>query len=814
MGTFISKTPMKKHLLLFISLLILQFCLSLHALGQEQDDKEKIIQQAQQGIFMKMTPEQIRAKLKELGITEEEAIQKARERNVDLEQYLQRGQQGELQTTQAPTGILPQATQTQVATPEIQPEGAKENPYTVPTEFAKRSGANNLKPFGFDLFQYSVTTFEPNINVPVPPTYVLGPGDEILLNIWGDTQLSYQLLVSRDGAIIIPNVGLVVVNGLTVEKLRAKLLDRISKVYSSLRHGAPNATAFLDLSIGKLRTIQVYVMGEVKRPGVFTLTGMATAFTALYYSGGPKTDGTLREIIVNRNNDKIATIDFYNFAIKGDRSNDVRLQDGDIIYIHSAGPRIALNGKVKHPAIYELKPDERLGDVIQLAGGLQVDADYRRVHVERIIPFEDRNKYDKNILDLDVFFNSKDSLLSTKYEIIDGDVVNIFPIRGELQNRITILGNVKQPGTYELIPGMRVRDIIMRADSLLEATFMERGTIKRILSNLKSEIIGFRTDKAIAGDETDNIELTRMDEVTIYKDTYFKRVNNVSISGSVMNPGAYVRSEKFRLSDLLVLAGGIQENAELTRIEVFRRDTTNEIKYSSVFSRDLPTDYWKIQNNSDFELEDYDHVEVYANPKIHSQQFVNLTGEVRYAGTYAIRYEGERLASIIARAGGFKETAYIEGTRFYRSNNGQRVQVPISLERAIDDTESIDNLSVFNGDELDVPVNKNVIMVSGQVYLPSAVLYKKGASLNYYLRQAGGVMKEAESDGIVVSLPNGSKWEPGWFIFPNPEILAGSSITVPKKIEEKTETLQILRDWAIIIANTAMITIAIYQITK
>ncbi len=783
--------------------------------AQDQDEKENIIQQAQQNIYMKMTPEQIKAKLKELGITEEEAIRKAREHNIDLEQYLQQGQKGELKTTEAPAGILPQATPTPLAMPELKPEGSEASPLTVPTEFARREGARDLKPFGYDLFQFSVTTFEPNINVPVPPTYVLGPGDEILLNIWGNTQLSYQLVVSRDGTVIIPNVGLIVVNGLTVEKLKAKLLDRLSVVYSSLRRGAPNASSFLDVSIGKIRTIQVYVMGEVRRPGVFTLTGMATAFTALYYSGGPNTDGTLRDIIINRGNQKIAAIDFYDFAIKGDRENDVRLQDGDILYIHTAGPRIALSGKVRHPAIYELKPGERLGDIIKLAGGLQVDADYRRVHVERIIPFAERYKYDKNILDIDIYFNSLNPLLNTNYEVIDGDVVRIFPIRGDLQNRLTITGNVKQPGTYELVRGMKVRDLILKADSLLEATFMERGTIKRILPNLKTEIIGFRVDNAMSGIAADNIELKRMDEVTIYKDTYFKRAFDVTISGSVVKPGNYLRSEHLRLSDLLVLAGGILENAELTRIQVFRRDTTNETKYSTAFIKDLPTDYWNITENSDFELQDYDHIEVSANPKIHTQQFIKLTGEIRYPGLYSIRFEGEKLSEIIARAGGFKETAYLDGAKFFRLGEKNSIQVPISLLRAMADDESADNLTVYEGDSLDVPVNKNVVTVSGEVYLKSDVLYKKGASLDYYLKQAGGLNKEADPDGITVTLPSGKKWEPAWFIFPNPDIAAGSTITVPKKVEEKnSNSLEILRDWVLIIANTAAITVGLVEITK
>jgi len=802
---------MNRCIAVYVTLLLSIFWLSV---GFSQEDKEKIIQQAQQGILLKLTPEQIRAKLQQLGITEEEAIKRARERNVNLEQFLQQTTGGEIKTTQAPQISLPPTPGVPVLPMRLDTMAFPKEEIAVPTAFKDRAIAKDLKPFGYDIFQVGVTMFEPNVNVPIPPGYVLGPGDEILLNVWGDTQLSYQLAVSRDGYILIPNVGQVAVNGLTLDGLKRKLIDRMSMVYSSLRRGEPRATTFLDVSMGKLRTIQVFILGEVRRPGSYTLAGMATAFTALYYSGGPTAEGSLRDIRVMRETQTAGTIDFYDFALKGDKSKDVRLQDGDIVFVRFAGRRVALAGNVHKPAIYELKESERLADLIQLAGNLRHDADFKRVHVERIVPFEQRSQYERTILDIDVSFGSVGELQRSLFEMSDGDVVQVFGIRGELENRVTISGNVRKPGVYEYRAGMKVADLMMKADSLLEDTFGERGNILRTLPDLKKELIAFNVKGAIDGDPSANLGLQRLDEVTVFKETYFKPPHTVTISGAVRKPATFPRTERLTLTDLLVLAGGVTEQAELTQVKVSRMDTLSETKYSVVYDEVLPTDYWHASSRDPFYLEDFDHVEVLTNPRYTFQQFIQLKGEVRYPGLYAVRYEGESLVDIVKRAGGFKETAYLEGARFYRTVNNAQVQVPINLKRAFADLSSLDNPKVYGGDILDVPINKNVVVVTGEVYFPSGVLYKKGASLSYYLRQAGGPTQNAEASAAVVTLPNGSKWEPGWFIFPDPEILPGSYVSVPTKKEEKTETLQIIRDWALILMNTAAITIAIVQITK
>ncbi|MGA3286497.1 MAG: SLBB domain-containing protein [Bacteroidota bacterium] len=802
---------MKKNLLLFISLLILQFCLSLHALGQEEDDKEKIIQQAQQDISIKLSPEQVRAKLKELGMTEEDAIRRARERNIDLEQFLQQAQGGKIKTTKtAPENPNTPATVTQETAPLSTMAVEKDS---IPPEFKNRKSIGDLKAFGYDIFQYSVTTFEPNVNISIPPGYTLGSGDEILLNVWGDTQLSYQLAVNRDGSLLIPNVGQIPVNGLSVERLKSKLLERMSQVYASLRRGQPNATSFLDVSLGKVRTIQVFVLGQVKKPGAYSLSGLSTAFTALYYAGGPAVTGSLREISVRRGATNAGTIDFYDFAIDGDKSKDIRLQDGDVVFVRFAGRRVALEGKVRRPAIYELKSKESLSTLLRFGGGLAYDADFRRIHIERIVPFESRDQYQRSLLDLDVQFTAVEQLTNSPTELSDGDIVHIRPIRQDYENRITISGNVQKPGVYELKKGMHIHDLILAADSLLEDTFLDRGNILRVLPDLRKQIIPFNVQKAIDGNEEDNIALERLDSVYIYKTTYFHPERKVSVSGSVRTPGIFPRTEKLMLSSVIISAGGVTEEAELSRINVSRRDTTSEQNYSLVFDRTMPSQYWNTPFQEDFELADEDHIEVLANPRMTKMRFCSIQGEIRYPGTYAIEYEGQHLMEIIRKAGGFKNTAYLAGAKFIRRSGKEKIQVPIDLNKIMEDTTILDNLVLLNGDSLDVPSNQNVVIISGEVYFPSAALYKKGASLSYYLHQAGDVTQYAEESETIVTLPGGKKWEKGWFL-PHPEILAGSSIYVPKKKEDKGENLQIIRDWAIIIANTAVIAIAVVQLKK
>lgn len=762
-----------------------------------------------EAVLKSMSPEEIDRKLKELGITREEAVNRAAALNINLEDYL-----GKMQPT-------PVSVSTESNKPSSSPTAAptvmkvevpiEKKEFTV-QGFTGRT-KENLQPFGYTIFQYAASTFEPVLNIATPPTYALGPGDEVIVSVWGDTKLFYQLPVNREGSILIPDVGPVPASGLTIPQLKEKLVRRMTAVYSSLRNGEHGASSFLDLSLGKLRTIQVFVLGEVQKPGGYSLSSLSTALHALYLSGGPTINGSLRNIQVVRNGKEASTLDFYDYALRADKSKDIRLQDGDIVFIKPVGTRVGITGWILRPALYELTESENLGELLDYAGGVRFDAYTDRVHVERLVPFEERKHYSKNYLDFDLYFKNLKELETSKFKMQSGDIVTVFQVDSLPTNRVTLRGNVKKPGVFELRPGMRVKDVILAADSLERNTFSERGTLFRLLPNLRKEVIAFNPRLALEGDSLQNIELKNEDELVVYKESQFFPEHTVSIGGAVRNQGTFPRHDSMTVADLVVMAGGLTEGASLTSWELARLDTSKIGAFSIIKKFNVSEKYWDEQSGEKIYLKDFDHVMVPASPKYNQPRVVEIKGYVLYPGSYALKEEGEKLSSIVKRAGGLKPGAYLEGSTVIRKWNSAGL-VPVDFEDALDDEDSGNNIALLDGDVITIGFKQEVVMVRGEVFVPSAVVYKKGASLSYYLEQAGGMKEEADDDRIVVTLPNGRKWEEGWFIFPNPDILGGSTVFVPTKIETKSETLSILRDWSTILVSLAAITIGIVQITK
>ncbi len=751
-----------------------------------------------------MKPDEIERKLKELGISREEAIKRAKELNISLEEYLAQPTVSEPESSSAPAPALAQP-QPAVAVPTPAP--------AVPSIPGLSDRARDVEPFGYSLFHLPASTFEPVLNLASPPSYVLGPGDEIVITVWGETRLNYQLQINREGNVLLPDVGPVSAAGSTIDEFKKRLLQRMAAIYSGLdsRFGKPNT--FLDVSLGKLRTLQVFVLGEVARPGGYAISSFATAFHALYAAGGPTVNGTLRSVQVMRRGTSIPPVDVYEYVLRGDNSKDVRLQDGDVVFVRPAGRRIALVGSVVRPAIYELKESESLGELITLAGGLRFDAYFDRVHIERIVPFANRSKESKHVLELDLRFGSLDELRASKERLEDGDVVTVFRISDGVRNRVSIAGTVNKPGRFELKPGMRLRDLILEADSFQRNTFGERGTLFRLQPNLRREVRSFNPRLALEGDPANNIELQNEDSIVVYPESQFYPQRTVSIGGAVRNPGVYPRNEKMTVADLVVLAGGITESASLRGWEISRLDTTQLGTYSIVHKVDASPDYWNSAGGQSFELRDFDFVFVPTDPRFVLNKLVTISGYVMSPGVYAIRYEGERLAELIKRAGGVRPGAYLEASRFVRRANNTGL-IPVDFRRALDNPYSRDNIVLNEGDSIHVAFSDDVVYVSGEVFTPTAVLYKKGEGVDYYIRQAGGLKQEADQDRIVAFLPGGKKWEPGWFFVADPELPPGSSVIVPKKIEKEDKTLPVIRDMATILASLAAITVAIVQVTK
>jgi protein involved in polysaccharide export with SLBB domain len=782
-----------------------------------------------------LSPDELKKKAAEMGFTEED--------------YLKFQQSRQQQPQQMPVikGTVDTAGYKQgpqLVTPPLQRSASD---YFI-SSFKGRAGADSLPAFGYNIFTYAPTTFEPSVNIPAPKTYVVGPGDEIVISLWGATQLVHRLTVAKDGTIYIPDVGLVNVNGLTIKDLRARLFDRLSKVYSSLNVDVKGTGGTnLEVSTGRLRSVKVYVLGEISKPGGYTLPSLSTAFTVLYYSGGPTLNGSLRSVKVLRDGRTISEIDIYNYLLKGDKSFDINLEDGDIIFVPPAGKRVAAIGSVLRPAIYEIKSDETLKDLIRYSGGLTFNTYFQRVHFERVVPFEQRDQYKESLLSLDVNFNSINALKNSNYKLEDGDVVSLLSINTRPENRIEITGSVRKPGAYEWSgPGMTVRDLILKADSLFPETFMDEALLIRTLPSEKKEIISFNLKKAMEGDSEENQELQNRDEVKIFTIENFHPTRTVEILGEVKKPGKYIRMENMTIPDLIVLAGGLTEKAHLENIEVSRLDTLSSDSYYKTFTIDLPDNYWEVGAQPNFILHDYDRVFVKIDTAMNFEnKVITLSGEVQFPGAYSLIRRGERLSDLIKRADGFKNGAYLQGIYVNRFNSlfektqqsvfpdtlretlyGKPIfnkkvfadfsnRIPVDWRDVEDDYHSISNIVLEPGDQVVVPKDPHIVYVMGEVGMPSNVPYKKGAGLSYYIENAGGYSSTAATGKEVVMLPNGKKWTTsGWFFIPDPPILSGTTIFVPTLLEQKTDSWPIIRDVITVVSTSAIVILTVINLTK
>lgn len=667
--------------------------------------------------------------------------------------------------------------------------------------------SKSIQPFGYDIFNLAKITFEPNPTVTVPDNYLVGPGDELIITVWGATQLHYQLTVQRNGSVLLPNVGLVSVNGKTLEDLRKVMLQRMSRYYSGLKYGKSGASSFLDVSVGQLKSIRIFVLGEVKKPGGYVLSSMATVFTGLYHAGGPTFKGSLREIEVKRNNEIISSIDMYDYLISGDNSNDIRLENGDIVFVKPMGKKITLDGEVFRPAQYELRPDETFKELLAFAGGYTYNADLDRLSIKRVIPFAEREHYNNDIVFIDFSASQSDAIAMT-----DGDEVKVFPVTGMYENFVAITGAVAKPGEFALTEGMTIRGLIEKAEGILGEAFLQKGEIVRTHPDLSREIISFNVTKVLEGNEYHDIMLMNLDALHIYSLNEFRDNGYVGINGAVRRPGTYTLIDSMTLIDVILKAGGFKDKASMTKaIEVYRLDDSEVYHFSKKYTIASVGGVVDIHTMKPFYLDKYDRIFIRENPAFVLQKTIAIRGEVTYPGVYPIESNTIRISDIILKAGGLKEDAFIDGFEFKRKEKIVFLDLHDILRKAKKVKKSKYDIFLRDGDELLITQNPHVVKVIGEVMAPALVLFQKGKSVKYYIEQAGGYTDASDKKRTQVKLANGKMWKKKCLIF-HPPLTAGTIITVPKKVEKETRFWEYSRDIVAIISGLATTALVIQQI--
>ncbi len=652
--------------------------------------------------------------------------------------------------------------------------------------------------FGLNMFRQTTSLFDPNLNGPIDAGYRLGPGDQLALILTGDVNAAYNLDVTREGFIVVPQAGQIYVANLTLGELENILYSRLGRVYSGVRRGAGATTRF-SISPVKLRTNQVFVLGDVLSPGSYRISSAATALTALYAAHGPTDNGTLRGVQIKRGGKTIDVLDVYDYLISGDASHDVRLQNGDVVFVPIRLNHVRIVGQVTRPATYELKPNETLTDAIRFAGGFTAAASTRRVQIERIQSPMDRAVGGRDRVTLDISPVTLTSRGPGDVPMRNGDVVRVFGISERVRNRVTVEGNVWQPGPLGLEPGMTVSQALRAAGGVKPDTYLGQLFISRLNSDsTRTQLHAGLADTT--GRVIGDFVLKEDDQIRVFSVTEFRPTRYVAVTGAVRNSGQVPYREGMTVRDLVLLAGGLDQSADLREAEVARLPLTRAngvtattfrvaLDSSYLFERGPDGKYFgppglpaPSGTAPEVRLAPYDNVLILRQPNWELQREVIVTGEVQFPGTYSLRTKTEKVSDIIQRAGGLTREAYADGVTFYRTKDSVG-RIGIALPDVLRNPRSRDNIQLQNGDSIFIPRFNAVVNVKGAVNSPVAVTYVPGRSLDYYVRAAGGITRKGDLRYAYVTQPNGKvEATGGKFIFrSNPKPRPGSTVFVPEK---------------------------------
>jgi len=664
--------------------------------------------------------------------------------------------------------------------------------------------------FGRNIFNTRNLTFEPSVNLATPSNYRLGPGDEVIIDIWGASQNTIRQQISPEGTINISKIGPVNLSGMTVSAANDYLKAALNKIYNGLNN-TTDPTSDIRLTLGNIRTIQINVMGEVVQPGTYALSSFSTVFHALYRAGGVSDIGSLRNVQLVRNGKNIATIDVYEFIMRGNTQDDIRLQEGDVVIVPAYDVLVKISGKVKRPMRFEMKKGESLSTLITYAGGFDADAYTRSLRVVR----QNGEEYEVNtVKDMDYSI----------YKMRNGDVVTAEAILNRFTNKLEIRGAVYRPGIYQLSGKLNtIRELVNEAQGLTGDAFLNRAVLYRQREDLTSEVVPVDI-RSIMDGTSPNLALMKNDILYIPSIHDLEDRGNVTVHGEVAHPDSYPYADNMTLEDLIIQAGGLREAASTVRIDVSRRiknprSTADNDTIGQMYSFSLK-DGFVIDGQPGFILQPYDQVYVRRSPGYQAQQNVAIEGEILFGGNYAMTSREERLSDLVNKAGGPTSYAYLRGAKLTRVANasekkrmsdvvrlmqrqlgeamidslGIRVEdtftVGIDLEKALSNPKGNADLVLREGDVISIPKNNNTVTINGAVMVPNTVSYMQGKDVDYYLNQAGGYSDNAKKSKKFIVYMNGQVTKVKGS--GKKQIEPGCEIIVPSKAKKKANIGNIL----------------------
>lgn len=631
-----------------------------------------------------------------------------------------------------------------------------------------------LKVFGRNIFNSRNLTFAPSQNIATPQNYKLGPGDEIIIDVWGDSQTTIRQTISPDGSINIQDLGPVYLNGMTIKEADNYLRRELSKIYSSIDND--NSKSDIKVSLGQIRTIQINIMGEVQVPGTYALSSLSTIFHALYRAGGVSDLGSLRNINLIRNGKKVANVDVYDFILKGKTMDDIRLQEGDVIIVPPYEILVDIQGNVKRPMSYEMKKGETVKSLIEYAGNFTGDAYTKNIQMTR-----------KNGREYQIY--TIDDLDYSVFQLMDGDELIVNAMLNRYANRIEIKGAVYRPGVYQYSGQLNtVRQLVEKAEGLMGDAFVNRAVLHREREDLTLEVISVNIKGIMEGSVPD-VVLQRNDVLYIPSIHDLQDMGSITVHGEVARPGEFPYAENTTLEDIIIQAGGLKESASMVRVDVSRRikdskGTTSPQQIGEMHTFALK-DGFVIEGEQAFKLQPYDEVYIRRSPAYQPQINVSVRGEILYEGEYALTQKTERISDLVKKAGGVTPYAYVKGARLTRIINdderkrmesvldmakggagkdsidvskldlGNIYYVGIDLEKAIANPGSDYDIVLREGDVIDIPEYNNTVRISGAVMYPNTVSYQEGKNLKHYIEQAGGYGFRAKKSKAYIVYMNG-----------------------------------------------------------